>query len=289
MSGLREIKRINERELALGLEKKASWHDDFRDSAYIFVGGLPFELNEGDVLTIFSQFGEPIDIDLKRDEKTGHSKGFCFICYEDWRSTVLAVDNMNGAEVFHRKLKVDHARTYFKLVKSGEELERPLLLRQLLASETNEQKHHSDTPKEKKRKKKKGSPVNEEGDSRRKRRRYSADVSPPYTRDQVDSYEGSTGQHDARREEHTSSSVSLRETQEGQEAIRKNLLTPPVALHSQQQTAHEATGSKQKSERELYELTYRYGITSKQESNEHERFLRKYQKMKQLEREQTRK
>lgn len=27
-----------------------------KDSAYIYVGGLPFELTEGDLITIFSQY-----------------------------------------------------------------------------------------------------------------------------------------------------------------------------------------------------------------------------------------
>jgi RNA-binding motif X-linked protein 2 len=34
-----------------------------------------------------------------RDKKTGKSRGFAFVAYEDQRSTVLAVDNFNGAEV----------------------------------------------------------------------------------------------------------------------------------------------------------------------------------------------
>lgn len=34
-----------------------------------------------------------------RDEKTGKSKGFCFLKYEDFRSAVLAIDNFNGIEV----------------------------------------------------------------------------------------------------------------------------------------------------------------------------------------------
>ena len=34
-----------------------------------------------------------------RDKKTGKTKGFCFLAYEDQRSTVLAVDNLNGFKV----------------------------------------------------------------------------------------------------------------------------------------------------------------------------------------------
>ena len=34
-----------------------------------------------------------------RDKETGKSKGFAFLAFEDQRSTVLAVDNMNGITV----------------------------------------------------------------------------------------------------------------------------------------------------------------------------------------------
>ena len=40
-----------------------------------------------------------MNINLVRDKKTGKSKGFGFICFEDQRSTDLVVDNMNGIEV----------------------------------------------------------------------------------------------------------------------------------------------------------------------------------------------
>ena len=45
-----------------------------------------------------------------RDKDTGKSKGFAFLKYEDQRSTELAVDNLGGATVLGRVLRVDHAR-----------------------------------------------------------------------------------------------------------------------------------------------------------------------------------
>jgi RNA-binding motif X-linked protein 2 len=89
---------------------EASWHADYRDTAYIYIGGLPFELSEGDVITIFSQFGEPTYINLIRDKETGKSRGFAFLKYEDQRSTDLAVDNLGGTVIMGRTLKVDHTR-----------------------------------------------------------------------------------------------------------------------------------------------------------------------------------
>ena len=61
-------------------------------------------------MTIFSQFGEPVHVNLVRNKETGKSRGFAFLKYEDQRSTDLAVDNLGGASVLGRVLKVDHAR-----------------------------------------------------------------------------------------------------------------------------------------------------------------------------------
>ncbi|KAH8089527.1 hypothetical protein HD553DRAFT_347534 [Filobasidium floriforme] len=125
MNVIREIGRINERELDLGGDGvSASWHDDYKESAYVFVGGLPYNLTEGDVITIFSQFGEIVDINMPRDRETHKAKGFSFLMYEDQRSTVLAVDNMNGAKVLGRTVRVDHVRSYKHPDKTNAEGER---------------------------------------------------------------------------------------------------------------------------------------------------------------------
>ena len=110
MNTIREIQTLNQRELDQGVSTEASWHTDYRDTAYIYIGGLPFDLSEGDIITIFSQYGEPTYINLIRDKETGKSKGFAFLKYEDQRSTDLAVDNLGGATVMGRVLKVDHTR-----------------------------------------------------------------------------------------------------------------------------------------------------------------------------------
>ncbi|KAF8908326.1 hypothetical protein CPB85DRAFT_1195064, partial [Mucidula mucida] len=110
ISVVREINKINEAELALGVT--GSWHDEYKDSAYVFVGGLNTELTEGDVITIMSQFGEISNINLPRNKETGAPRGFAFIMYADQRSTILAVDNLNGASVLGRTLRVDHVKDY---------------------------------------------------------------------------------------------------------------------------------------------------------------------------------
>ncbi|CEP60371.1 U2 snRNP complex subunit IST3 LALA0_S01e09208g [Lachancea lanzarotensis] len=109
MNQIKSIQRLSLQELESGiLAPSASWHHDYRDQAYIFIGGLNKELTEGDVLTIFSQFGVPVDVKVVRDNETGESKGFGYLKYEDQRSSILAVDNLNGVNVGGRVLRVDH-------------------------------------------------------------------------------------------------------------------------------------------------------------------------------------
>jgi len=122
MNNIRQINELNKHELENGVSPEASWHTDYRDTAYIYIGGLPFELSEGDIITIFSQFGEPSFINLVRDKETGKSRGFAFLKYEDQRSTDLAVDNLGGAVVMGRTLQVDHTRYKKKDEEEGQNL-----------------------------------------------------------------------------------------------------------------------------------------------------------------------
>lgn len=112
MYNINATKKLGEVELNEGLEGNRSWHHQFRHSAYVFVGGLHVGFTEGDVVIMFSQFGEIVDVNLVRDRSSGKSKGFAFVCFEDQRSTVLAVDNMNGYQLLNKTLRVDHCEKY---------------------------------------------------------------------------------------------------------------------------------------------------------------------------------
>ncbi|KAG8715707.1 hypothetical protein FRC08_010263 [Ceratobasidium sp. 394] len=148
MNVVKEINAINDRELDLG-SHGASWHDQYKDSAYVFIGGLHLDMTEGDVITIFSQFGEVMDVNLPRDKTTGKQRGFGFLMYEDQRSTVLAVDNLNGAQVLGRTLRVDHVQNYKQPKVKGEDGEmqesteqslnaKPLLIRDEVEEESDD-------------------------------------------------------------------------------------------------------------------------------------------------------
>ena len=115
---------INEKELQLNYagDLSKSWHSKYSSSAWIYIGSLPYDLNEGDIITVFSQYGEIVNINLIRDKTTGKSRGFCYLCYADQRSTVLAVDNFNGIKLLGRILQVDHIEEY-RLPRYKEEMD----------------------------------------------------------------------------------------------------------------------------------------------------------------------
>ncbi|XP_050369870.1 zinc finger CCCH domain-containing protein 42 isoform X1 [Argentina anserina] len=126
MNPLTQVKRIqsiNAKEAELGISDNASWHAKYKDSAYVYAGGLSFDLTEGDLLAVFAQYGEVVDLNLVRDKATGKSKGFAFVAYEDQRSTNLAVDNLGGAVVSGRTIRVDHVDKYKKKEEEDEEEE----------------------------------------------------------------------------------------------------------------------------------------------------------------------
>lgn len=52
---VKRIQNINKREANLGISEDASWHAKYKDSAYVYVGGIPFDLTEGDLLAVFAQ------------------------------------------------------------------------------------------------------------------------------------------------------------------------------------------------------------------------------------------
>ena len=55
MNDIKAIAKLNEEELRAGLTGANSWHSQYKDSAYVYVGGLPFDLTEGDVIAVMSQ------------------------------------------------------------------------------------------------------------------------------------------------------------------------------------------------------------------------------------------
>ena len=57
LTKIRQQNELNKKELALNYsgDDSKSWHSQYSKSAWIFAGSLPYDLNEGDIIAVFSQ------------------------------------------------------------------------------------------------------------------------------------------------------------------------------------------------------------------------------------------
>lgn len=72
----------------------------------IFVGGLPFKVDEKELREIFEKFGEPSAVKLIIDKQSGRSKGFGFVEMEDEEAAQQAIEALDGSELYGRKIGV---------------------------------------------------------------------------------------------------------------------------------------------------------------------------------------
>ncbi|HEY4324694.1 MAG TPA: RNA-binding protein [Mucilaginibacter sp.] len=75
----------------------------------IFVGSLPFSLEEADLRELFEAYGEVSTVKLISDRETGRSKGFGFVEMTDDESAQKAITGLNGTDVKGRSIAVSQA------------------------------------------------------------------------------------------------------------------------------------------------------------------------------------
>lgn len=74
--------------------------------ANLFIYHLPTHYGDGDLLTLFSPFGQILSVKVFLDKMTMVSKGFGFVSYASADSARLAIENMDGLQVGEKRLKV---------------------------------------------------------------------------------------------------------------------------------------------------------------------------------------
>ncbi|GAA5867196.1 hypothetical protein JCM3774_002367 [Rhodotorula dairenensis] len=80
-------------------------------SKVVFVGNLPFDLTEEQLIEAFSSVGPVVSFRLVFDHATGKPKGFGFCEYRDADTAASALRNLQGVEVGGRNLRLDFADT----------------------------------------------------------------------------------------------------------------------------------------------------------------------------------
>ena len=75
----------------------------------LFVGGLPWDLRWQDLKDIFSEYGNVVYAKVVIDRETKKSKWFWFVEFENEQDASNALNELNGAEINGRTIKVDFA------------------------------------------------------------------------------------------------------------------------------------------------------------------------------------
>ena len=76
----------------------------------IYVGNLPFTIDDAQLKELFSKFGEVEEAIVIKNKFNGRSKGFGFVTFKEEATVEKAISEMNQSEVMGRKLVVNSAR-----------------------------------------------------------------------------------------------------------------------------------------------------------------------------------
>ena len=75
----------------------------------LFVGNLSFNTTEESLMAAFQEFGEVVEARLMTERETGRSRGFAFVEMATAEAATKAIEEMNGAVLDGRPLRVNEA------------------------------------------------------------------------------------------------------------------------------------------------------------------------------------
>lgn len=75
----------------------------------IFVAGLPYDLDDAELIEIFEKFGEVVSAKVAIDRETGKSKGFAFVEMKNREEGQEAIDGLNDISLGKKPLVVKEA------------------------------------------------------------------------------------------------------------------------------------------------------------------------------------
>ena len=76
----------------------------------LYVGNLSFDTTEGDLRTLFSDYGTVTSCNLIMDKFTGKSRGFAFVEMSNQAEATKAIGELNGKDFGGRPLTVNEAK-----------------------------------------------------------------------------------------------------------------------------------------------------------------------------------
>ncbi|OGK12627.1 hypothetical protein A3C98_00850 [Candidatus Roizmanbacteria bacterium RIFCSPHIGHO2_02_FULL_37_15] len=80
------------------------------DKKKLYVGNLPWSVNEQSLKDMFSPFGEITEVVIISDRYTGRSKGFGFVTFANEADAEKAIAELSNKEIDGRKIIVNIAK-----------------------------------------------------------------------------------------------------------------------------------------------------------------------------------
>jgi len=75
----------------------------------LFVAGLPYDLDDAELMEIFEKFGTVVTARVAMDKETGKSKGFGFVDMQNAEEAKDAIENLKGISLGKKELIVKEA------------------------------------------------------------------------------------------------------------------------------------------------------------------------------------
>lgn len=79
-------------------------------SQKLYVGNLPYQVDETELQQLFERCGQVESVTVMRDQATGRARGFGFVEMSTHEDAQKAIDTLNGSELGGRNLTVNEAR-----------------------------------------------------------------------------------------------------------------------------------------------------------------------------------
>jgi CUG-BP- and ETR3-like factor len=81
-----------------------------RADVCLFVFHLPPEMNDSDLASLFSPYGNVLSCKIVSDEESNRSKGYGFVNYQTVEEAMRAIDGLHGQRIGGKYLKVQFKR-----------------------------------------------------------------------------------------------------------------------------------------------------------------------------------
>ena len=80
-------------------------------SKTLFVGNMSFEMTDQDLNDLFREIRNVKDVRVAIDRRTGQPRGFAHADFDDVDSAVQAMEQLDGKEIYGRRLRVDYGES----------------------------------------------------------------------------------------------------------------------------------------------------------------------------------